>query len=133
MAIRSRCLPRLRGGYVFVEGSSVGDVSWPVLRDRERLAQGGVFFAVVPVNSKGDLIGTPEFVTSGFVARGEAEEMEEGAQSTNYPNGHAPLPAHESNLYKEIENRWNGIYMKKRDAGRSFTLWPSRDWSNCYW
>jgi ribonuclease J len=75
-----KVLPRLRGGYVFVEGSSVGDVKWPVLRDRERLAQGGVFFAVVPVNSNGDLIGTPEFVTSGFVARDEAREMEDGAQ-----------------------------------------------------
>ena len=73
-------LPRLRGGYVFVEGSSVGDVSWPVLRDRERLAQGGVFFVVVPINSKGDLIGTPEFVTSGFVSREEAEELEESAR-----------------------------------------------------
>jgi ribonuclease J len=74
-----KVLPRLRGGYVFVEGSSVGDISWPVLRDRERLAQSGVFFAVVAVNNRGELISSPEILTRGFVAQGEAEEMEGGA------------------------------------------------------
>jgi ribonuclease J len=95
-------LPRLRGGYVFVEGSSVGDVGWPVLRDRERLAQGGVFFAVVSVNNNGDLIGTPEFITRGFVARDEAKEMEEGAQKRLAQTVRSFTGPNEQ-LYKELE------------------------------
>ncbi|MFO7538549.1 MAG: ribonuclease J [Chloroflexota bacterium] len=95
-------LPRLRGGYVFVEGSSVGDVGWPVLRDRERLAQGGVFFAVVSVTNKGDLIGTPEFITRGFVARDEAKEMEEGAQKRLAQTVRSFTGPNEQ-LYKELE------------------------------
>ena len=97
-----KVLPRLRGGYVFVEGSSVGDINWPVLRDREKLAQGGVFFAVVPVNSNGDLIGTPEFVTRGFVARGEADEMATSAQERIAQTVRAFTGSREQ-LTKEIE------------------------------
>lgn len=95
-------LPRLRGGYVFVEGSSVGDVNWPVLRDRERLAQGGVFFAVVPINNRGDLIGTPEFVTSGFITREEAEELEESVRQRVVQAVNAFTGSQEQ-LSKEIE------------------------------
>jgi ribonuclease J len=111
-----KVLPRLRGGYVFVEGSSVGDINWPVLRDRERLAQSGVFFAVIAVNNNGDLISTPQYVTRGFVARGEAAEMEDGAnkritqavQSFNGPKEQLPKlieNALERYLYDETGRR----------------------------
>jgi mRNA degradation ribonuclease J1/J2 len=46
-------MPRMRGGYIFVDGDSVGEIDWPVLRDREKLAQGGLFFAVISLNGSG--------------------------------------------------------------------------------
>ena len=35
---------RIPGGYIFVEGSSISEADPDVLREREQLAQAGVFF-----------------------------------------------------------------------------------------
>lgn len=74
--------PRLPGGYVFVDGSAVGDIGWPVVRDRDKLAQSGFFFSVVRTNGNGALVGTPEFVTRGFVDKNTAAELMLGAEET---------------------------------------------------
>lgn len=66
---------RLPGGYVFVDGSGVGDIGWPEVRDRDRLAQAGYFFAVVPTNGRGGLTGPPQLSTRGFVNEKEAEQL----------------------------------------------------------
>lgn len=71
---------RLQGGYVFVDGSGVGDIGWPEVRDRDRLAQAGYFFAVVNVNGRGEVLGKPEFRTKGFVNDSEAEDLQAGAE-----------------------------------------------------
>jgi len=73
-------LPRLRGGYIFVDGASVGDIDWPVLRDRDKLAQSGFFFAVVSTNGDGRLLDSPEIVTRGFLDRRDGEEVISGAK-----------------------------------------------------
>ncbi len=70
------------GGYIFVDGSSVGDIGWSVVRDREKLAQAGFFFAVVTTNKQGQIIGSPELRTRGFVDREGAEELFVGAEET---------------------------------------------------
>jgi ribonuclease J len=74
--------PRLPGGYVFVDGAGVGDIGWSVVRDRDRLAQSGYFFASILLNKAGQMIGSPEFSTRGFVERGAEEELEFGAGET---------------------------------------------------
>ncbi len=77
-----RVLPRLQGGYVFVDGASVGEIGWREVNDRERLAQSGIFFAVVTTNGRGDVIGKPEIFSRGFLGRAETERLLEGAQET---------------------------------------------------
>jgi ribonuclease J len=77
-----RVLPRLEGGYVFVDGASVGEIGWREVNDRERLAQSGIFFAVVTTNGRGDVIGKPEIISRGFLGRAETERLLEGAQET---------------------------------------------------
>lgn len=74
--------PRMPGGYIFVDGSSVGDIGWSVVRDRDKLAQAGFFFAVVSTNNQGQMTGTPELRTRGFVDREGAEELYIGAEET---------------------------------------------------
>jgi len=74
--------PRLPGGYIFVDGSSVGDIGWSVVRDRDKLAQAGFFFATFSVNKNGKMIGTPEFRTRGFVDPQSAHDLFEGAEAT---------------------------------------------------
>lgn len=79
---RMEVLTRLPGGYVFVDGHSVGEVGWPVVRDREKLAQSGIFFTVVSTNGKGEVIGKPQFISRGFVSRGQTSSLISGAEET---------------------------------------------------
>ena len=71
---------RLPGGYVFVDGAGVGDIGWAEVRDRDRLAQAGYFFAVVRTNGHGELAGRPKLSTRGFVNEKEADELLKGAE-----------------------------------------------------
>src|SRR5690606_23309882 len=49
---------RVPGGYIFVDGSGVGDIGRIVIRDREILARDGFLLVAVNVNGKtGELIG----------------------------------------------------------------------------
>ena len=74
--------PRMKGGYVFVDGASVGDIGWSVVRERDQLSQNGFFFAAVTTNGQGTVIGKPEFVSRGFVNLKEAEDLIEGAEES---------------------------------------------------
>ncbi len=75
-------LPRLKGGYIFVDGGSVGEVDWPVLRDRELLAQSGVFFAFLTLNGNGAMTGEPEILSRGFLDMRDGAEIVDGAKET---------------------------------------------------
>jgi ribonuclease J len=72
---------RIPGGYVFVDGSGVGDIGPGVLREREALAEGGFVIVNLRVSKSGQLIGKPEIISRGFVFVRDAEEMFEGAQT----------------------------------------------------
>jgi len=64
----ARVVERIPGGYVFVDGSGVGDIGPQVLRDREILSQDGFVLAVVRINGKtGEPLGRPQIITRGFV------------------------------------------------------------------
>jgi ribonuclease J len=90
-------LPRMPGGYVFVDGASVGEIGWPVVRDRERLAQSGVVFAVVTTNRVGHVVGAPEIIARGFVNPSQSKKLMAGAAETitkaarTYANRAEPL------------------------------------------
>lgn len=67
---------RQPGGYVFVDGSSVGDVGRAVIRDREILAQDGFVLVSVNVDQRsGELIDEPRIVSRGFVYLKDAEDF----------------------------------------------------------
>lgn len=67
---------RIPGGYVFVDGSGVGDVGPIVMRDREILARDGFFVVNVLIDSKsGELVAEPEIISRGFVFMREAEDL----------------------------------------------------------
>jgi ribonuclease J len=60
----------VEAGYVYVDGVSVGEVGDIVLRDRRALAKDGMFIVVATVDRQnGRLVGAPEVVTRGFVAK----------------------------------------------------------------
>ncbi len=72
---------RVPGGYIFVDGSLVGEVGPTVMREREALGQNGFVTAVVPYKRrKGQPVGHPRIITHGFVFAPEAEELLARAQ-----------------------------------------------------
>src|SRR6188508_2040768 len=63
-------------GYVYVDGLSVGEVGEIVLRDRRALANDGMFMVVVTVDKQtGNVVGSPEIVTRGFVHLNEKDPI----------------------------------------------------------
>jgi len=72
---------RIPGGYVFVDGSGVGDVGPVVMRDREILASAGFVVAVINLDKKtGQPAGRPEIVSRGFIYVRESVELIERAE-----------------------------------------------------
>ena len=67
---------RVPGGYVFVDGSGVGDVGRAVMRDREILARDGFMIVAVNVDhNTGDLIDEPDIISRGFIYLRESDEL----------------------------------------------------------
>lgn len=73
---------RIPGGYIYVQGGSVGDIGPSVIRDREALSERGFVVAVVATDGNGSVKGKPEFVTRGFADRRNSQELFEGAEDT---------------------------------------------------
>jgi ribonuclease J len=77
----ARVIDRVPGGWVFVDGSSVGDIGPAVLRDREILSQDGFVLATVRLNEKtGQPVGRPQIVTRGFIFVKDNQELIERAE-----------------------------------------------------
>jgi len=58
---------RIPGGYVFVDGSRVGEVGPSVMREREALSKDGIVLISLVLDKKGKLVEDPEVITRGFV------------------------------------------------------------------
>jgi ribonuclease J len=67
--------------YVMVDGLGVGDVSNIVLRDRMMMAEDGMFVVIATVRRKtGELIGSPDIISRGFVYLKENKKLIEEAR-----------------------------------------------------
>ena len=69
---------KIPANYVMVDGLGVGDTDNIVLRDRRVMAQDGMLVAIVIIESKtGELIGSPDIISRGFVyMKGHKELIE---------------------------------------------------------
>lgn len=67
---------RIPGGYVFVDGATVGEVGPAIMREREILANDGFVLVNVTLDSQScHLYNEPEIITRGFVAENESAEL----------------------------------------------------------
>jgi len=67
---------RIPGGYVFVDGQSIGEVDYDIMRERGKLARNGIFLIDISVGKlDGRLLHDPEIITRGFVSPEDAEDM----------------------------------------------------------
>jgi len=71
---------RVPGGYIYIDGSGVGDVGPAVLRDREILGRDGFVVAVIHRDhDTGQLVDQPELLTKGFIHTDEGKDILSGA------------------------------------------------------
>ncbi|MBX7233913.1 MAG: ribonuclease J [Caldilineales bacterium] len=76
-----RVVERAPGGYVFVDGSGVGDIGPAVLRERDALARDGIVGVVITVRRDSrEFAAEPQIFTSGVVYKEQAEATMQGAQ-----------------------------------------------------
>ncbi|HEV2601904.1 MAG TPA: ribonuclease J, partial [Candidatus Babeliales bacterium] len=69
-------------GMVMVDGFSVGDIQEVVIRDRQMLAQDGMFVLIASINtSTGKLKKSPDIISRGFVYLRESQDL---LQQTRY-------------------------------------------------
>jgi ribonuclease J len=68
-------LERVPGGYVFVDGSGVGDIGPAVIHDREVLSRDGFILLVLRRDKEGRFTDNPEIITRGFVYMKGAESL----------------------------------------------------------
>lgn len=67
---------RIPGGYVFVDGSRVGDVDSSVMREREALSRDGIVLVTLIMEQRtGRLMQEPEVITRGFIPAGASSDI----------------------------------------------------------
>jgi len=67
--------------YVMVDGLGVGDVSSIVLRDRQMMSEDGMFVVIAMVKkNNGELVGSPDIISRGFVHMKENKKLIEEAR-----------------------------------------------------
>jgi ribonuclease J len=67
---------RIPGGYIFVEGESVGEIDLDVMREREQLARSGIVLITVTLDKYSSrLLKDPEVLTRGFISPEDADGL----------------------------------------------------------
>ncbi len=67
---------RIPGGYVIVEGGSIGEADPDVMREREQLARSGIFVVNLSMDKYSNrLLDDPEIITRGFVSSEDGETL----------------------------------------------------------
>jgi len=67
---------RIPGEYIFVDGESIGDIDYGVMREREMLARNGILLIDISLDKlTGRMLNAPEIITRGFVSPQDAETL----------------------------------------------------------
>ncbi len=69
-------------GYIYVDGTTVGDVGNVVVRDRQMLSKDGMLIVVVSIDGSGQLMAGPDVVSRGFVYMRQSQDLIEATKET---------------------------------------------------
>lgn len=67
---------RIQAQYVMIDGLGIGDVGNIVIRDRQAMAEEGIFMVILTVNKRqGTLVSSPDIISRGFVYMRDAKDL----------------------------------------------------------
>ena len=125
--IKAEILPeKVPSNYIFVDGLGVGDVGEIVLRDRQMLAEDGMFVIVAIVDSKtGKVKNSPDIISRGFVYLRESKDLlrqtrKKVIEIVDKTAGHG-LPVNWSYVKDEIRNKI-GNFLHSKTSRRPMIL-----------
>jgi ribonuclease J len=68
--------------YIMIDGLGVGDVQAVVLRDRQMMAEDGMFVVIAMIKRKtGELVGSPDIISRGFIYMKESKKLIEESRA----------------------------------------------------
>ena len=94
---KARWAEKVPASYVMIDGLGVGDVGNIVLRDRQAMAEEGIFMVILTVNRRsGTLASNPDIISRGFVYMRDAKDLIQKARHEigrlfDHHNKKAPL------------------------------------------
>ncbi len=91
---------RIPGGYVFVDGSGVGDVDRSVMREREQLGQDGIVLVNLTLEKSSGRLKDTEIITRGFMASEDATGLFDDLKARIAK----PIGSSNGNLQKDVQN-----------------------------
>ena len=91
---------RIPGGYVFVDGTGVGDIDRDIMRERELLSQDGVVLINLVLDKKTGVYKDTEIISRGFMGQDESVDLFERLKKR--AGKLAQFPS--SNLQKELQS-----------------------------
>jgi ribonuclease J len=97
-------------GYIYVDGTTVGDVGNVVVRDRQMLAKDGMLIVVVGIDtSSGTLVSGPDVVSRGFVYMRQSQDLVEATKDTvrsalSSQNGATPAAVDSAYINRKIKD-----------------------------
>jgi len=109
-------------GYLYVDGSGVGDIGHGVLRDRRVLAEDGIVVVLVTVDLTGAaVVGEPEVITKGWVHETDSMDLIDGCSAAVHKGlDKALASAKRSDLeaLQQTVRRAAGTFVKERTRRR---------------
>ena len=110
--------------YVMVDGLGVGDVSAVVLRDRRMMAEDGMFVIIATVKKKtGELIGSPDIISRGFIFMKESRDLiEEAREIARKTVGKGKKPAFDPMILKNKMRDKLGEYLYRKTKRRPMIM-----------
>ena len=100
---------KVPAGIVLVDGIGVGDVQNIVLRDRQAMANEGIFMIIMTVDKRtGKLVTSPDIISRGFIYMKESEELvnkTRGQIKSIFAKNSTPEAAHSNWLYLKTKIR----------------------------
>lgn len=79
---KGRIIEKAPVGYIYVDGTSVGDVDKVVVRDRQMLSKDGILMVVVSIDrATGSLVAGPDVVSRGFVYMRQSTDLIEATKN----------------------------------------------------